>query len=123
MMVKTLFAAAIGAAFALPVYAQGSSSSASSSGGGSSASSSSDPAPMFRQLDRNQDGSLSREEAKGSPHEKAFTELDKNGDGKLSAEEHAAAHRSAAATGGSSASATNRPATPSAPSGGTNPKP
>ena len=111
-MVRTLIAAAIGAACALPVYA------------GSSASSSSDPAPMFRQLDRNQDGFISREEAQGSPHEKAFSGLDKNGDGKLSVEEHAAAHRSAAATGsGSSASATNSPATPSAPSGGTNPKP
>ena len=113
MMVKALIAVAIGAAFALPVYAQGSSSSSSSSGGGgTSASSSSDPAPMFKQLDKNQDGFISREEAQGSPHEQAFSELDKNGDGKLSAEEHAAAHRSASATGGSSAKATNNPAKP-----------
>jgi Ca2+-binding EF-hand superfamily protein len=46
---------------------------------------------MFKAMDKNNDGSISREEAKGTPHEKEFAALDKNNDGKLSREEHAAA--------------------------------
>ena len=46
---------------------------------------------MFNALDKNKDGFLSREEVKGSPHDKDFTTLDKNKDGKLAPEEHASA--------------------------------
>lgn len=46
---------------------------------------------MFKSLDKNNDGFISREEARGSPHEKDFAKLDKDGDGKLSPAEHAAA--------------------------------
>ena len=46
---------------------------------------------MFKSLDRNGDGFLSKEETRGTPHEKDFAALDKDGDGKLSRGEHAAA--------------------------------
>jgi hypothetical protein len=42
-------------------------------------------------MDKNKDGSISREEAKGTPLEKDFSKLDKDGDGKLSPAEQAAA--------------------------------
>jgi Ca2+-binding EF-hand superfamily protein len=44
---------------------------------------------MFKSLDKNNDGFISKEEAKGSAHEADFAKLDKNGDGKLSRAEHA----------------------------------
>jgi hypothetical protein len=46
---------------------------------------------MFKSMDKNKDGSISRDEAKGTPHDKEFAALDKNRDGKLSRDEHAAA--------------------------------
>ena len=59
---------------------------------------------MFKALDKDKDGSLSREEVKGTPHDKDFAQLDKNKDGKLSRQEHAAApeHSGKAAAGGTS---------------------
>jgi hypothetical protein len=42
-------------------------------------------------MDKDKDGSISREEAKGTPLEKDFAKLDKDGDGKLSRSEQAAA--------------------------------
>src|SRR2546428_8906294 len=103
----------IAALFALPVAAyaggdkasstsSGSGAAASATGGTASASASSDAEQMFKDLDKNKDGFISREEAKGSPHEKDFDKLDKNGDGKLSREEHAAAHTAKASAGGTS---------------------
>ena len=47
---------------------------------------------MFRALDKNNDGFISRAEAQRSPHERDFDALDTNRDGMLSREEHAAAH-------------------------------
>jgi EF hand len=101
----------IAAAFALPVAAyaggdkassasSGSGAAASATGGTASASASTDGSAMFKALDKNNDGFISREEAKGSPHEKDFDKLDKNQDGKLSREEHQAAHDAQASTGG-----------------------
>jgi Ca2+-binding EF-hand superfamily protein len=43
---------------------------------------------MFVAMDKNKDGFISKDEAKGTPHEAAFATLDKNHDGKLSREEH-----------------------------------
>ncbi|HWI15964.1 MAG TPA: EF-hand domain-containing protein [Burkholderiales bacterium] len=63
---------------------------------------------MFKSLDKNNDGSLSRDEVKGTPHDKDFATLDKNHDGKLSRDEHAAAPEhsgKSAATGGTSGGA------------------
>jgi Ca2+-binding EF-hand superfamily protein len=55
-------------------------------------------------MDKNKDGSISREEAKGTPYEKDFSKLDKDGDGKLSASEQEAARPAGAgATSGSPA--------------------
>ena len=47
-------------------------------------------AAMFRALDKNNDGFISKAEAQGTPHEKDFDALDTNRDGRLSREEHAA---------------------------------
>lgn len=49
--------------------------------------------------DKDKDGSISREEAKGTPYEKDFNKLDKDGDGKLSASEQAGAKAGGGATG------------------------
>jgi hypothetical protein len=76
---KLLIAAAVATAFAIPVFAQ----TGGKSDGGAEA--------MFKAMDKNNDGSISRDEAKGTPHEKDFAKLDKNKDGKLSRAEHAAA--------------------------------
>jgi hypothetical protein len=46
---------------------------------------------MFESLDKNNDGYISRDEAKDTPYEQTFSELDKDSDGKLSPSEHAAA--------------------------------
>ena len=94
----------IAALFALPVAAyaggdkasstsSGSGAAASATGGTASASASSDAEQMFKDLDKNKDGFISREEAKGSPHEQEFTKLDKNGDGRLSFDELPSAFR------------------------------
>jgi Ca2+-binding EF-hand superfamily protein len=50
---------------------------------------------MFKALDKDTDGSISKEEAKGTPHDEDFAKLDKDSDGKLSREEHAAAEEHA----------------------------
>lgn len=124
MMLKTLLAAAVAAAFTLTAQAEGSkaqdkassgssaapaaqsdrsaasgaSSDKSAASGSSATSNDGGAAAMFKSMDKNGDGSVSKEEAKGTPHEKDFAKLDKNGDGKLSAQEHAAApeHQKAA---------------------------
>jgi Ca2+-binding EF-hand superfamily protein len=91
MTLKPLIAAAAAAAFtALPAHAAGdkASSGATKSDGGAEA--------MFKAMDKNKDGSISKDEAKGTPHDKDFAKLDKNSDGKLSREEHAAAPEHAA---------------------------
>ena len=80
---KRLIAVAVAAAFALPFAAMAADQAASGASSGAES--------MFKSLDKNNDGFISREEAKGTPHEKDFSMLDKNNDGKLSREEHAAA--------------------------------
>jgi Ca2+-binding EF-hand superfamily protein len=99
MKVKMLIAAAVAAAFAAPLYAQ--KSPAAKSDGGAEA--------MFKAMDKNKDGAISKDEAKGTPHGKDFAKLDKNSDGKLSRQEHAAAPEHAG--GASSASGATAPGT------------
>ena len=87
MRVKTLVAVAVAAAFVVPLstYAQSSKPSSGTSAGAPAAPSAGGSA------DKNKDGTISRDEAKGTPYEKDFSKLDKDGDGKLSASEQAAA--------------------------------
>ena len=106
MTLKPLIAAAVAAAFAWPLAAGADDKTSTGASAGSDKSaakpSSSDKASagatkndggaeaMFKALDKNNDGFVSKEEAKGTPHDKDFAKLDKNGDGKLSREEHRA---------------------------------
>jgi Ca2+-binding EF-hand superfamily protein len=59
---------------------------------------------MFKSLDKDNDGYISRDEAKDTPYESAFSELDKDGDGKLSPSEHAAAPATGSGAGDTSGS-------------------
>jgi hypothetical protein len=103
MLLKTLIATAVAAAFATGALAD----DKQAAGGSSAAKSNKGAEQMFKGLDKNKDGNLSREEVKGTPHDKDFATLDKNKDGKLTREEHAAApehqgDKSAAKSGSSS---------------------
>ena len=93
MRLKTLVAIAVAAAFAVPLstYAQSDKPSSGTSGAAPAA-----PSAGGSAMDKDKDGSISREEAKGTPYEKDFSMLDKDGDGKLSASEQAAAKAGAA---------------------------
>ncbi len=101
MRMTTVLAAALAAAFAMPLQAGGdnkaSASGASRADGGAEA--------MFKAMDKDKDGSIAKAEAKGTPHDKDFSKLDKNGDGKLSREEHAAAPEHASKASGAGGTA------------------
>ena len=89
MKSKPLIAAALAAVFAVSCaqfkekVAHRPAATAQANDGGAEA--------MFRALDKNNDGYISRQEAMGTPHDKDFDALDTNRDGRLSREEHAAA--------------------------------
>ena len=93
MRLRTLVALAVAAVFAVPfsALAQSGKPSSGTSAGAPAASGAGGSA-----MDKNKDGSISRDEAKGTPLEKDFAKLDKNGDGKLSQGEVAAASSGAA---------------------------
>ena len=80
--------------------ASGASSGDKASAGASASSNKSDGGAeaMFKALDKDNDGNITKDEAKGTPHDKDFAKLDKNKDGKLSREEHAAGVRATRAT-------------------------
>ena len=107
MNMKTLIAASVAAAFALPVWAGG-DNKASSGGSAASGASASGAEKMFQALDKDKDGSITKAEAKGTPHDKDFAKLDKNSDGKLSRAEHAAAPEHAGEKSTSGAGATGK---------------
>lgn len=96
-MTLKLIAIAIAAALAIPAQAAGDKAKdASATQSGSAAQGASNTGnkgadAMFNSLDKNKDGFMTREEVKGTPHDKDFAKLDKNNDGKISPEEHAAA--------------------------------
>ena len=95
MQRKSLLAAVLAAAFAFPLAASAGTDKAKST----SANGANDggAAAMFKSMDKNGDGFISKDEAKGTPHAADFASLDKNGDGKLSPEEHAGAKEHMAA--------------------------
>ena len=103
---KTLIAATIAAAFAFPLAAAAADDKKSESSAAATQSKSNDGGAeaMFKALDKDKDGFLSKDEAKGTPHDKDFTSLDKNKDGKLSRDEHAAAPEHAGKAGAAAAS-------------------
>lgn len=92
MILKTIVTVAVAAAFAVPLLSQAQTGKAPSGSSGATT-------PLST-MDKDKDGSISREEAKGTPYEKDFAKLDKNNDGKLSQGEIAAG---AGATSGSTA--------------------
>lgn len=108
MQRKSLLAAALAVAFAFPLAATagGNKDKATSANGGNDGGA----AAMFKSMDKNGDGFITKDEAKGTPHDADFASLDKNGDGKLSADEHYNAKEHVAARKGSPAAS----ATPSA---------
>jgi EF hand len=117
IMLKTLIAAAVTAAFALTANAaddKASGAGATKSDGGAEA--------MFKALDKNKDGFISKEEAKGTPHDKDFSNLDKNNDGKLTRQEHAAAPEHQKAAAGESSKPQNKPETSAKPETSSKPK-
>lgn len=107
MKLKTVLALVVAGALASPLAMAGGGNKASA--GASSGASSSDGGAeaMFKALDKNNDGVVTREEAKGTPHDKDFAKLDKNRDGKLSPQEHAAAPEHASKKSQSSSGATS----------------
>jgi hypothetical protein len=88
MRLKTLVALAVTAAFAVSPLTQAQSDKPSS---GTSAGATAPGSVMFKDLDKNNDGFISRDEAKDTPYETDFSRLDKDGDGKLSPSELAGA--------------------------------
>jgi hypothetical protein len=93
MHTKPLIAALFAAAFALPMAASANQGKTAGDKTAATQSSAADGGAeaMFKSMDKNGDGFISKEEAAGTPHAKDFAKLDKNADGKLSREEHAAA--------------------------------
>lgn len=118
MQRKPLITALIATAFAFPLAANAAgtdkTSSASMSSPASAATANDGGAEaMFKSMDKNGDGFISKEEAAGTPHAGDFASLDKNGDGKLSREEHANAKEHVAGrTGAKSGVAASTSANP-----------
>src|SRR6185312_16035732 len=115
MQAKPLYAALLAAAFAFPFAANAANDNSSSSPSASANSANDGGAEaMFEAMDKNHDGFISKEEARGTPHEAEFAQLDKNGDGKLSREEHynapehVAAREKAGATGSTASSSNSK---------------
>jgi hypothetical protein len=116
MQTKPLFAALVAAAFAFPLAASaGGTDKPAGAKTASTANGSNDGGAeaMFKSLDKNGDGFISKEEAAGTPHAADFATLDKNGDGKLSRDEHASAKEHAAAKSGASPNAASSMSSPS----------
>ena len=106
MNLKTITALALAAAFAAPVLAQTPGRTTTdpkdSNPAAPPASSASGATAGFGGMDRNNDGYISREEAKDATWHNRFSELDKDNDGRLSQSEFNAlgAGSGASTTGG-----------------------
>jgi len=121
MNLKTIIALAVAGAFAMPVAAQTSSGTDKPSGTARGTASDKHKSEAggtapggFAGIDKNNDGYLSRDEAKDAAWSNRFSELDKDNDGRLSKSEFDAL--SGAATG--AAGATGRGATSPSTTGG-----
>ena len=110
---KQLIAIAVAAAFAIPVQAAGDKAKDASASQGASNTGNKGADAMFNSLDKNKDGFMTRDEVKGTPHDKDFAKLDKNNDGKISPEEHAAAPEHAEKKAGAGGTAGTEPKAPS----------
>jgi len=118
MQRKPLIAAILATAFAFPLAANAGGADKHTGAKTAAANGANDGGAeaMFKSMDKDGDGIISKEEAAGTPHAADFASLDKDGDGKLSREEHANAKEHVAAR--ESAGSTGSP-TSSAPSGTT----
>src|SRR5262245_61826822 len=76
---KSMIAVVVATALAMPLATL--AAGEKSPGTAASPSGASGAEAMFKSMDKNNDGSISRDEAKGTPHEKDFAALDKNHDG------------------------------------------
>jgi hypothetical protein len=109
MQRKPLIAAALAAAFAFPLAATAGSTekhaSTDKQASATTAKGANDGGAeaMFKSMDKNGDGVISKEEASGTPHAANFDQLDKNHDGKLSRAEHANAPEHVAGRSGAKA--------------------
>ena len=111
MNLKTIIALAVAGAFALPVAAQTSSGTDKPSGAAQGAASDKHKSEAggtapggFAGIDKNNDGYISRDEAKDAAWSNRFTELDKDNDNRLSKSEFDALQGAAGATGRDAAS-------------------
>lgn len=95
MEMKKVAVLAIAAAFAAPLAAQQSGGGVDRSGAGASASG-------FAAMDRNNDGYISRDEARDATWSNRFTELDKDNDARLSQSEFDALGKDVSSSSGAS---------------------
>ncbi len=109
MNLKTVLALAIAAACAAPVFAQqaGRSPEAKDTNPAAPSAGAGATGGGFSAIDRNNDGYISRDEARDVPWSNRFSEMDKDNDGRLSLGEFDAMRQQGAAGG---ASTGNNPA-------------
>src|SRR5688500_5725586 len=112
MQIKPLFAALLAAAFALPLAANAGGGDKTSKQASANGSNDGGAEAMFKSLDKDGDGIITKAEALGAPHHADSDKLDKNADGKLSREEHAAAPEHAKAKSAAGMPSGNSAATP-----------
>jgi len=104
MNLKTVLALAIAAACVAPVFAQqaGPSPEAKDTNRAALGAGAGATQGGFSAIDRNNDGYISRDEARDVPWSNRFTEMDKDNDGRLSLGEFDAMRQQGAAGGASS---------------------
>jgi EF hand len=104
MNLKTVLALAIAAACAAPVFAQqtGRSPEAKDRNPATPGAGATAATGGFSAIDRNNDGYISRDEARDVPWSNRFSEMDKDNDGRLSLGEFDAMRQQGAAGGASS---------------------
>jgi hypothetical protein len=100
MNLKTLMALAVAAAFAAPVLAQTAPNRYDSKDSNPAAPAAGASAGGFSAMDRNNDGYVSRDEARDAVWNNRFTELDQDNDGRLSQSEFDAMRGNAAGAAG-----------------------